>query len=214
MEKESERIKKLEEEIEMLKKAPGPAHDLTVLMPTYNGADTIMKALSALPHQGLRLRVVILDNESEDGTFELITSAIEKKWFKMDVEIQKLKRIAGGSKENKCNIRTALAKLAKSKFVFWLDDDILLPPYALRNMYDEMVNNPTWGVFAVQYQVYSPHIPVGATMMPTEVAQMITWTCDIGQPCECNNALEQIKAMGLIPTYYKNAGGIDLSLIR
>ena len=206
---EQSKIKELEQELEELKSKQ--EFDITVLMPTYNGSDTIQLALKALANQGVNPKVVVMDNGSEDGTHEMLEAAIKNKWFKgMHVELHKLERLDGGPKENKCNIRTALAKMADTKYTFWLDDDILLPSFAIRQMLDEIAKFPTCGIMAIQYQAFTPHIAIGATIMPTEISKKIKWTTN-GQPCECSSAVKQIQEMGYRPMHFKRTMARDLT---
>jgi len=48
-----------------------PAGEVTVLMPARNEAAVIGQALSALAHQGLVLPVIVIDDDSTDGTAEV-----------------------------------------------------------------------------------------------------------------------------------------------
>lgn len=192
----------LQDEIDELKgKATKP--NLTILMPVFNGSDTIQRALRSIVDQGVRPKIIIMDHGSTDGTLELLIAARESGHYqKLDIDLFQLERRSEDPKVNKCDIRTELSKLPKTKFSFWLDDDVKLPVYALVRMLDIMKNDLTVGMLAINYQNEHPidpkmqHLGIGATMMPSKILTKIRWECGV-LPCECAAVRQQIEKMGL-----------------
>ena len=191
--------------------------DLTILMPTYNGSDTIQLTLRRILIQGVNARVIVMDNGSTDGTLEMLKEAKKNKHYgELDIELYKCSRIPGEPKHNKCNIREKLIKLASTQYVFWLDDDILLSPFTLQNILVDIRLNPQCGLMGVQYQPWNQHIGMGCTIMPLDVAKKIKWELGKDQqgnemPCECGNIMEQVKKMGYEPRLFNKAMAQDLS---
>src|SRR3981081_2136175 len=54
---------------------PVDLSDVTVLIPARNEAEVVSRTLAALANQGPGLRVVLVDDQSEDGTVEAARSA-------------------------------------------------------------------------------------------------------------------------------------------
>ena len=206
--------KELEEELERLKN-----NDLTILMPTYNGSDTIQIAIKSTLNQGVKSKIIIMDHGSIDGTFEMLTKSKENGYYgDLDIEILQLERKSDDPKINKCDIRTELGKLPTTKYTFWLDDDIKLPSYSLRKILDDMIRDPKIGMHAIIYQHQSSpdpkqqHYGIGATMMPTKILKDIRWECGM-LSCECQNTRIQIEKMGLKTGNLTGVTAINLSTI-
>jgi len=189
-------------------------HDLTVVMPVFDGSDTIQKALKSLIPQGLNLRIIIADNGSQDGTPEMLKKAIANKYYgTFDVELHEVGRVQGQRRENIAHVRKFLAEKAETKFLFWMDDDIKLPAFALKLMLELAISSPKLGVVGLHYQPFNGHMAVGATMMPTELAKKLTWAYLQGQPCECAGALEEIKKMNFEVMFMQKITALDLNYL-
>jgi len=208
-----DRVKELERELADLKKKKD--FDVTILIPTYQGSDTLQLVLTkGIMRQGINPKVIIMDNDSTDGTYQMLDTAIKNKWYGgLDVELHKCERVDAEPKHNKCIIRQKLAPMVKTKYTFWLDDDVLLPSFGIRQMLDEIISLPKCGCLAMQYQPFTPHISIGATLMLTEVSNKVKWQCDSKEPCECNGAMDQIRKMSYDVMYFKRAMARELTHI-
>ncbi len=188
-------------------------YDLTVCIPTFNGSDTLQIALKALAVQSLELKVIIADNGSTDGTPEMVEAGIKNNWFKgLDVELHKVGRIEGGKHPNVLMVRKKLADLVKTKFMFWLDDDIKLPPHVMRFMLDEMLRHPETGALGVNYQPYNGHVAIGCVMMVTDCAKKIEWRYD-NMPCECMATMKQIEKQDYKVMFMHTVTALDLNYL-
>jgi len=189
-------------------------HDITVCIPTLNGADTIMKALKSVLVQGVNMRVLIADNGSQDGTLEMLKAAVKNGIFgNTDVELFDVGRIEGERRKNIAHVRKFLTNKVETKYLFWLDDDIKLPAFAIKLMMEMVESNPKLGVMGLHYQPFNGHMAVGATIMPTEIAKGLTWEYLPNQPCECNGAIEAIKQRGYEIMYMKKIMALDLNYL-
>lgn len=188
--------------------------DLTVVIPTFNGSDTIQKAIGSLLVQGLNLRILIADNGSTDGTLEMLTKAVSSGWYgNQTVELYDAKRAPGARRENIAHVRKFLADKVETKFMFWLDDDIKIPSYALRCALDIADQNPKLGCVGIQYQGFNHHMAIGATLMPSGVAKKLTWKYLPNQPCECQGAIGEIRKMGYEVMFMRKMTALDLNYV-
>jgi len=189
-------------------------YDLTVCIPTFNGSDTIQNVLKGLMKQGIKLRVIIMDNGSTDGTPEMLETAIKNNWYgDMHVELYKMGRAGNTKQENISMIRKKLAELVDTELMFWLDDDILIPPFTLRLTMEEIRKHPQCGLMALQYQSFNHHPAIGASMMFTHLAKEVEYTCNGGQPCECNHVKTQIEGKGFHAMFMRKITALDLNYI-
>ena len=188
--------------------------DLTVCIPTFNGSDTIQKAINSLLIQGLNLRILIADNGSTDGTLEMLTKAISNGWYgNQTVELYDAKRVKGARRENIAHVRKFLVEKVKTKYMFWLDDDIKIPSFALKFMMELADANNKLGLVGLQYQSFNHHMAVGATLVLSGVAKKLTWQYLPGQPCECQGAIEEIKKMGYETMFMRRITALDLNYL-
>ena len=113
--------------------------DLTILLPTYNEALTIQNMLEAIriniPDDTI-YEIIIVDDDSPDGTNEIANSYFEKleNIIKHNVHVRK----------NKRGLSSAVIdgmKIACGKYVLVMDSDFSHPPEMIRKMYSKITND-------------------------------------------------------------------------
>ena len=113
--------------------------ELSIILPTYNESSTIEKMLDAIstatPH-GIKTEVLVIDDDSPDGTSKIVDSYIQKSKGVVSFRIH--------TRKGKRGLSSAVIdgiNLAHSKFVLVMDSDFSHPPQMISTMYDELVNN-------------------------------------------------------------------------
>lgn len=112
-------------------KPPGPGEpppSVSVLIPARNEEANIGAALeAALANSGLEYEVVVLDDHSTDGTAELVRAAAAGR---SNVRLEQAPPLPPGwcGKQHACH---ALAGLARSEILLFVDADVRLAPDAL-----------------------------------------------------------------------------------
>ena len=113
--------------------------DLSIILPTYNESLTIEKMLDAIavstPHR-INTEVLVLDDDSPDGTSKIVDSYIQKSKGTVSFRIH--------TRKGKRGLGSAVIDgigLAHGKFVLVMDSDFSHPPQMISTMYDELVNN-------------------------------------------------------------------------
>lgn len=109
---------------------------ISIVIPTYNRSDVIIRSLQTWAHQTLTptyFEVIIVDNNSSDGADILIKEFIaDKPNFRYVLETQK------GS----TNARHTGAKLCKADIIMFCDDDGLFNPECVEEILKVFDNNP------------------------------------------------------------------------
>ena len=113
--------------------------ELSIILPTYNESSTIEKMLDAIstatPH-GIKTEVLVIDDDSPDGTSKIVDSYIQKSKGDVSFRIH--------TRKGKRGLSSAVIDgigLAHGKFVLVMDSDFSHPPQMISTMYDELVNN-------------------------------------------------------------------------
>lgn len=119
----------------------------TVIMPSYNGADTVPASIETLkaltPSQG-GVEFIFVDNRSTDKTGDLLAEAARALGGKFLSEERPGKAHA---------LNTAIA-VARGEFVVFIDDDVLVDPDWLLGYEAAIAAFPDIGVFAGQVRPY------------------------------------------------------------
>ena len=115
------------------------AIDLTILLPTYIESSTIEKMLDAIAPAvppKINTEVLVIDDDSPDGTSKIVDSYIQKSKGTVSFRIY--------TRKGKRGLSSAVIDgigLARGKFVLIMDSDFSHPPQMILTMYDELVNN-------------------------------------------------------------------------
>ncbi|MFM2391055.1 MAG: hypothetical protein RLZZ437_2610 [Pseudomonadota bacterium] len=126
------------------------ARVLTVILNWRTAEMTLKAAEAALramePVQGA---ITIVDNDSEDGSFEALTAAVQQRgWTR--VRVIQSGRNGGFGAGNNVGIRAGLPDGTKPDFVYLLNSDAFPAPDAIRALRDHLLANPATG-FAGSY---------------------------------------------------------------
>lgn len=89
---------------------------ISVVIPTHNRADLILRAVSSVQHQTYRdLEIIVVSDGSTDGTNELITKIAD--------EDERIRLIAYSPSQGGNTARNLGIKAAKGEYIAFLDDD-------------------------------------------------------------------------------------------
>ena len=118
--------------------------EITVGIPTFNAMKYLPYILEKLQHQKIpNLPVIIQDQGSVDGIHGYLSNISVTNWFsKKSQELNSLiiGFVAGRQDPklhpyvNAMRARKSIAKSVKTEFVFFLDPDVALAPFTLKNM--------------------------------------------------------------------------------
>lgn len=179
------------------------AEDLTVFIFTFDSSKTITTVLDAFATQELdRVKIVIIDNESWDGTPELIQGQLKNGWYKkpqfvidLDIKLITVSRISPNRADNIVANMQRLLEIIDTPFFMRLDSDVILSPNSLKPMLVMFKENPNLAMLALRYCPKKDHIPTDCTMFRTEDAKKVVWQWTKTTGCDCINTFNQLNGL-------------------
>lgn len=180
------------------------AEDLTIFIFTFDSSRTITAVLDAFATQELdKVKIVIIDNESWDGTPELIEGQLKNKWYQkpnfaidLDIKLITLSRVSANRADNIVNNMKKLLEIVDTPFFMRLDSDVILSPNSLKPMLAMFKENPNLAMLALRYCPKKDHIPTDCTMFRTEDAKKVEWQWTRQTGCDCINTFNQLNGLG------------------
>ena len=113
---------------------------ISIIIPTHNRADQLKHAIdSLLPLEGeTEFEIVVVDNNSSDGTKALAASYPEKVRYVFE------------GRTSFTRARTTGGEQARGGLLLYLDDDVIVNPGSLRKIAEVFAQYPDCGVIAGQ----------------------------------------------------------------
>lgn len=124
---------------------------LTIVL-NYKTADMTLEATQAarVAMQSIPGEIVIVDNDSQDGSFEKMVTHVAEQGWGADTRVVQSGRNGGYGAGNNVGIRAGLSDGTQPDFVYVLNSDAFPEPDAIRVLYDYMLAHPDVG-FAGSY---------------------------------------------------------------
>ena len=121
---------------------------LTVLL-NYRTADMTLKAAEAAltAMDGIPGEMIILDNDSQDGSFETLAAAVDEKGWSKDnrVRVMAAGHNGGFGTGNNVAIRAGLSDGRAPDYIYLVNSDAFVDPQAIRALIGFMDRTPTAG---------------------------------------------------------------------
>ena len=154
-------------------RAARPVHtDVSVCIANWNCAELLRRCLQSLfdQPQGVRFEVVIADNGSTDGAAEMVAAE-----FPQAVLIRNADNRGFATASNQA------AAVARGRFLFFLNNDTLVPANTLRQFVDLADANPEVGMFGPRLRGADGRFQISYRRRPTLAALLhrvglVRWT--------------------------------------
>jgi len=112
---------------------------VTIAIPARNNLNTIKIVLNSYNYQMIYPKILVIDNGSIDGTLEALQAIIKNKIFPdLEIELINFGEWSGDKKKNIEKMRYELCQRVTSRYVFFNDADVLIPPYVMPSLINEM----------------------------------------------------------------------------
>ena len=175
--------------------------NLTFCILTYNSAGTVKATVQRIMKQNIIPKIMIYDNGSVDGTVEMVQAWIKNRWFgQAEIELIIDNHLAGGTVRNIAHCRYMASQKIKTKYIMFVDSDVLLPPFIMARLVKDMEGDPKIGMIGIRYEPNAKHVKMGSTIIKTELAKVAVWR---GHPkCECLHLKDELEDKGLVVKYH------------
>ncbi len=176
--------------------------DLTICIPCHDNLSTIKIVLNALNFQDIYPKIIVLDNGSKDGTFEALIMMIKNKYFPdLNIELQFFGEITRTRFQNLDMVRHKLCQLVDTKYIMFIDSDVLIPPYCIKPMLEKLEHDNRIGMLGLKYDVNATHVKLGASIIRTELIKDLKWK-RTDDECQCLCAAKEILVRGYLVQHY------------
>ncbi len=177
----------------------------TVVVPTYNRADSLIRMLKSLREQKLKqFKVIIIDDNSTDNTLE----AIRENKGSLNIKVlHNEKNMGAGYSRNKG------IKESKSKYIAFIDDDCTADPEWISDFYSFMESNPDVdGAGGMVFYPRNANILMKSIYYLPQMNENTLAIQDAGKPIpvknlSCTNSIWRRKVL-------EELGGFDIKLRR
>jgi len=153
----------------------GPAPDgprVSVCIANWNCISMLRHCLESLfkQPQGVSFEVVIVDNGSEDGAPEMVRT-----------EFPQVTLVANTDNRGFARANNQAAAVARGEYLFFLNNDTVVPPYALRQFLDFALANPGVGMVGPRLRGADGLFQISYRRRPTLAAllhrvSLLRWT--------------------------------------
>ena len=177
-------------------------NDVTICIPVKDNLSTIKIILNALNFQDIYPKIIVLDNGSKDGTFEALTMMIHNKFFPdLNIELKHFGEITRTTFQNMDSVRHKLCEMVDTKYIMFIDSDVLIPPYCINPMLKKLGHDNRIGMLGLQYDYNATHVKLGATIIRTELAKVVKWK-RTDDECQCLCCAKEVLVRGYTVEHY------------
>ena len=146
-----------------------------IIIVNYRTADLIIDCIRALSTQVtdlVNVRVVVVDNNSGDGSVVKLNSAVERESWSSWAYIMPLDRNGGFAFGNNASIRIALASNESVDYVMLLNPDTVALPGAIKALVDFMDAHPEVGIAGSQLENTNGGVECSAHTFPSPLSEL------------------------------------------
>jgi N-acetylglucosaminyl-diphospho-decaprenol L-rhamnosyltransferase len=157
---------------EWLREADQATVDVSVCIANWNCRDYLYRCLESLLDvpQGVSVEVIVVDNASTDGAAEMVAREFP------DVVLVRNEENRGFAAAS-----NQAAELARGNYLFFLNNDTIVPPMALSRLVAFAVANPQFGMVGPRLKDGQGHLQISYRRKPTlramlHRASFLRWT--------------------------------------
>ena len=123
--------------------------NIDVIIPLFNKKHEIIRALDSVLFQTYKLnKVIIVDNNSTDGSYEIVRDYIKNKGKTLFVIVREYK-------QGPSNARNFGVRISKAKYVAFLDADDFWSKFHLEKAVEVINNESLIDVYSSSYVIFS-----------------------------------------------------------
>ncbi len=148
---------------------------LWIIIVNYRTADLTVECLRSLEPQLSSVanpQVVVVDNNSGDGSVEKLSAAIEQQGWSSWATLMPLDKNGGFAFGNNASIRVALTAPQKSDYIMLLNPDTVALPGSIKALVDFMDERPEVGIAGSQLRNANDSVECSAHPFPSPLTEL------------------------------------------
>ena len=172
--------------------------DITICIMTYDDAITLSACIKRLMYQDIIPNIIVLDAGSYDGGPEMLQKQIDNKfWQKANIKLVREDYNKMGKTERRATAYDKLASLTDTKYIFFVNPKLLLPPFCIVPLIKQMDNDKELGLLGIRGPIFmnDNHVCIDPAILRTEDAKKITFEGRLDR-CICRNAHPYFRSFG------------------
>ena len=149
--------------------------NLWIVIVNYRTADLVVDCLNSLFAQisdFKNIRVVVVDNNSDDGSVAKLATAIEREGWSSWAEVIPLDFNGGFAFGNNAGIRMALSSIKPVDYIMLLNPDTVAPPGAIKALVGFMDTHPGAGIAGSQLENADGSVECSAHTFPSPLGEL------------------------------------------
>lgn len=154
---------------------PAKMNNIWIVIVNYRTADLVVDCLRALSAQVadlVNVRVVVVDNNSDDGSVVKLTAAVESEGWSLWADVMPLDSNGGFAFGNNASIRIAMALAKPVDYVMLLNPDTVALPGAIKALVDFMDAHPDVGIAGSQLKNADGNVECSAHTFPSPLSEL------------------------------------------
>jgi N-acetylglucosaminyl-diphospho-decaprenol L-rhamnosyltransferase len=147
---------------------------LLAIIVNYRTPDSTLRALASLVREidGMDAKAIVVDNDSDDGSYERIARAVEERGFSSNVEIVRAPENGGFGYGNNFAIRRAYDAKDPPDYFFLLNPDAVVEAGALKTLVSFLDAHPEVGIAGPRISGFDGTQHVSAFRFPTPIGDL------------------------------------------
>jgi len=131
-----------------------------------------LHSLSAQVAELVNVRVVVVDNNSNDGSAAKLKSAIENEKWSSWASVMPLDKNGGFAFGNNASIKVAMASAEPVDYIMLLNPDTVALPGAIKTLIEFMNTHPAVGIAGSQLEDANGSVDSSAHIFPTPLSEL------------------------------------------
>lgn len=119
----------------------------------------------------------------------------------LNIELTYFGEVTRTRNQNLDMVRHKLCEMVDTKYIMFLDSDVLIPPHSIKPMLQQLEHDNRIGMIGLKYDYNTTHVKLGASIIRTKLIKDLKWK-RTDDECQCLCAAKEILIRGYTVQHY------------